>query len=69
MGNGVYSLVVSVARQLVVLIPAAYILAKLGGLSYVWWAFPIAEVMSMVVSVIFLIIIYKKIISKVPNNV
>lgn len=69
LGNGVYSLIVSVARQLVVLIPAAYVLAKLGGLSYVWWAFPIAEVMSMIMSVLFLIIIYKKVISKVPDNV
>ncbi len=69
LGNAVYSLIVSVARQLVVLIPAAYVLAKLGGLSYVWWAFPIAELMSLVMSTLFLVMIYKKIISKVPDNV
>lgn len=69
LGNGVYSLIVSVARQLVVLIPAAYVLAKLGGLSYVWWAFPIAELMSGTMSTILFIVIYKKIIKNIPDNV
>ena len=64
----VYSLVVSVARQLVVLLPVAYILARLGGLNAVWWTFPIAEVMSLCVSALFMIRIYKKVISKVPDN-
>jgi len=69
LGNGIYSMIVSIARQLVVLIPAAYILAKIGGLSAVWWAFPIAEIMSLAISTIFLVMIFKKIISKVPDNV
>lgn len=68
LGNGVYSMIVSVARQLVVLIPAAFILAKLGGLQAVWWAFPIAELMSLMVSSIFLIIIYRKVIKKIPDT-
>ncbi len=51
-GNAMYSLYVSVARQLVVLLPAAYVLAKIGGLSLIWWSFPIAELMSMMISVI-----------------
>ena len=67
-GNGVYSLVVSVARQLVILIPAAYILARIGGLTLVWWALPLAELMSLCVSTIFLIIIWKKVIIRVPDN-
>ena len=67
-GNGVYSLIVSVARQLVILLPAAYILAKIGGLALVWWAFPIAELMSFAVSTTFLVITWKKVISKVPEN-
>lgn len=69
LGNGVYSMVVSVARQLVVLIPTAFLLSKLGGLQAVWWAFPIAELMSLVVSSIFLIITYKKVIKKIPDMV
>lgn len=68
LGNGVYSLVVSVARQLVVLLPAAYISAKLGGLHAVWWSFPIAEIMSFMVSTFFLIAIYRKVISKIPDE-
>ena len=62
LGNGMYSLYVSVARQLVVLLPAAYILAKLGGLSAIWWSFPIAELMSCLISTVCLIRIYKKVI-------
>lgn len=65
LGNGLYSLITSIARQLVVLIPAAYILAKLGGLDAIWWSFPVAELMSFICSAVFLYIINKKIISKV----
>ena len=43
LGKAVFSMLVSIMRQLVVLIPAAFILSKLGGLHAVWWAFPIAE--------------------------
>lgn len=69
LGNGVYSLTVSVARQLVILLPAAYILAKVGGLSAVWWSFPIAEIMSLIVSVYYLFKIWKNVINNVPDNV
>lgn len=69
LGNGVYSLVVSVARQLVVLLPVAFILARLGGLHAVWWAFPIAELMSFCVSSLFMILINRKVISGIPDNV
>ncbi|MCR5791306.1 MAG: MATE family efflux transporter [Lachnospiraceae bacterium] len=69
LGNGVYSLIVSVARQLVVLIPAAWILAKIGGLDLIWWSFPIAEIMSVICSVFFLYRINKTTISKVPDHV
>lgn len=69
LGNGVYSMLISVARQLVVLIPAAFILSKIGGLQAVWWAFPIAEIMSLVMSTIFLITVYKKVIKKIPDTV
>ena len=65
LGNAVYSMINSICRQLVVLLPAAYILARIGGVNYVWWSFPIAELMSLIMSVIFMIKIYKDIISKV----
>ena len=59
-GNPVYSLIVSVCRQLVVLIPAAWLLSKTGVLEMVWWAFPIAEVCSLILSSIFLAKTMKK---------
>ncbi len=62
LGNGVYSLMVSIARQLFVLLPVAYFLSRLGNVNYVWWSFPIAEMASLVMSTIFLIRIYRKII-------
>ncbi len=45
-----YSLIVSVGRQLVVLIPVAYLLSLLGNVKLVWWAFPIAELVSLAIS-------------------
>ncbi len=60
LGNGIYSLIVSVARQLVCILPLAYFFAKLGGLSAVWYAFPLAEIMSLVMSTILFIRIYRE---------
>ena len=68
-GNGMYSLIVSVARQLVILLPAAYILSRIGGLDLVWWSFPIAEIMSLIVSSIFFKKTWDDVIKKVPDNV
>ena len=48
-GKGVYSLINSLCRQLMVLLPAAWLLSRLGDLSAVWWSFPIAEVVSLAV--------------------
>lgn len=53
-GNPFYSMIISVCRQLVVLLPAAWLLAQTGRLELVWWAFPIAEIMSTTLSAIFL---------------
>lgn len=68
LGKAVYSMIVSIMRQLIVLIPAAYVLSKIGGLHAVWWAFPIAEAMSLTVSACFLANIYKKIIKPLPEG-
>ena len=68
LGKAIYSLIVSVMRQLVVLLPAAYLLAHFGGLNAVWWAFPIAELMSFAVSTVCLINIYRKIIKPLPEG-
>ncbi len=65
LGNGVYSMIVSIARQLVVLLPVAYLLSKLGNVNYVWWAYPIAEIVSLTMTVFFLKKINKDIISRI----
>ncbi len=54
LGNGVYSMIVSIMRQMVVLLPAAYLLSLTGKLVAVWWSFPIAELMSLAVSLFFM---------------
>ena len=53
-GNPFYTLIVAVARQLIVLLPVAWLLAHTGRLELVWLAFPIAELMSLTLSAIFL---------------
>lgn len=53
-GNPFYSLIVSVCRQLVVLIPVAWLLSFTGNVTYVWLAFPIAEIISLILSAVFL---------------
>ena len=68
LGNGMYSLTVSVARQLIVLLPVAYLLSKLGNVNLVWWSFPIAELASLVMSTLFLIKIYRQIICKLGEG-
>ena len=60
-GKGVYSLIVSLMRQLAALVPAAWILAQVTQqVVFVWWAFPIAECVSLVVSLLFFLRLYNK---------
>ncbi len=48
-GRGSYSLIMSLCRQLIVLLPAAWLLSRLGGLNAIWWSFPIAEAVSLII--------------------
>lgn len=54
LGKSVYSLILSVIRQIVILIPAAYLLSLTGELFAVWFSFPIAEIVSFIVTLFFL---------------
>lgn len=68
-GKGLLSMTVSICRQLVALVPSAFLLAYfVREVNAFWWCFPIAEVVSIIVSVICYIYIYKTIIKKVKNN-
>ncbi len=60
LGDAVYSMINSICRQLVVLLPAAYLLSLTGNVNAVWLAFPIAEVASLVLTTVFLIRIRKR---------
>ena len=62
LGNGIYSMIISIARQLLVLLPVAYLLSLTGKVVNIWWAIPIAEVVSVILSGYFLHRVYKKII-------
>ena len=66
--ESIYSLVVSVGRQLVVLIPAAWLLAQTGNVNMVWWAFPIAEIASLILSGFFFKRVYGKKVHTLPEN-
>ena len=60
LGNGIYSTIVSLCRQMFALIPAAWLLSLTGQVELVWWSFPIAEVVSAAISVFFYWRIYRK---------
>ena len=68
LGNAVYSMITSICRQLVVLLPVAYFLSRFGDVDLVWWAFPVAEVVAITLTLIFYSKIYKKIILKIEDN-
>ena len=60
LGHGMLSLVISLVRQLIVLLPAAWLLSLSGRVAAVWWACPIAEVFSVTLSVLFLIYVQRR---------
>ena len=60
LGNGIYSTIISLIRQLVVLLPAAFFLSLSGEVNAVWWAFPIAELASVVATAFLFLRIYRK---------
>ena len=60
LGHGMLSLVISLVRQLVVLLPAAWLLSLSGSLEAVWWSFPIAELFSCALCILFLRYVYRR---------
>jgi Na+-driven multidrug efflux pump len=60
LGNGIYSTIVSLCRQMLVLLPSAYLLSLTGDVNNVWWAFPIAECVSLMVTALLFATIYRK---------
>ena len=68
LGNGVYSMLVSIARQLCVLLPVAWLFSLSGDVNLIWWAFPIAELVSLGMSTYFLMRIHRNIISHIGEK-
>ena len=60
LGDGIYSTITSLCRQMLVLLPAAWLLSMTGEVTLVWWAFPIAEVVSVAVTLFFYCRIYRQ---------
>lgn len=60
LGQSIYSFYLSILRQIVILVPVAYLLSLAGAVEYVWWAFPIAEAGCFVLAVWFLVRVYRK---------
>lgn len=69
LGYSLFSMFVSIGRQLVTLLPVAYLLALTGDINNVWWAYPIAEFVCLVLSVILYLYIYKHNIKTIPDDV
>lgn len=60
LGNGAYTTITALCRQLLVLVPVTYLLSLTGDVNAVWWAFPISEVVSVILTICFFCKIYKK---------
>ena len=72
LGKSMYSMVTSIVRQLVFLVPIAYVLARygaaVGNSDLVWWCYPIAEVSSLLLTLAFFRHIYKTVIAPIPEG-
>ncbi len=68
LGKAVNSMLISMARQLLVLIPVAYLLSLTGNVITVWWAIPVAETVSLIVSLLLFTVVYKRIIQHVSEG-
>ena len=68
LGKAVYSMFISIARQLIVLLPVAYVLAQIATVDYVWLTFPIAEVVSLILTLLFMKKLHKDVISKIGDK-
>lgn len=69
LGNGVYSLIISVSRQLVIILPVAFFMAKFFGLDQVWLSMPIAEVVATVASIFMMRHVIRKSIDPMTEKI
>ena len=67
MGKGLYSLSISFARQIVVLLPLAFLFSRIGGLNMVWWSYPLAELLSLTLCIFFFARVNRNILSQLKS--
>ena len=67
-GYSFFSMLISIGRQLVTLLPVAYLLSLTGDINAVWWSYPIAEIVCVILSVVFYVYIYKHKIKTIPDE-
>ena len=67
-GRGVISLIISFLRQIIVLLPAAYILAKIGGVDYLWYAFPLSELASAIILIFLFKRVFRDVFAKMKKG-
>lgn len=67
-GVGLYSMITSILRQLGVLIPAAFIMSRIWGIEGAWWAFAVADIVGLALSIVFYLDIYRKKIVVLKKN-
>lgn len=68
MGRSIFSLLLAIARQIVIVLPAAYILSIIGGVDMIWWAYPIAEIMAVGINILLLKYLFKHEIDPIPSK-
>ena len=68
LGKAIYSMFVSIARQLVALLPVAYFLAQFGNVNLIWWSFPIEELISIIMTILFMFRIFRTIVNKIGEK-
>ena len=72
LGKSLYSMITSIVRQLVFLVPIAYVLARygasVGNSNLVWWCFPIAEIASLCLTLCFFRHVYRTMIAEIPEG-
>jgi len=68
LGHGMLSLEVSVIRQLVILLPVAYVLSLTQSVNLIWWAFPISELIAAVFALAFMKRVYHKEIENIKSD-
>lgn len=67
LGKGLYSLSISFARQIVVLLPLAFLFSRIGGLNMVWWSYPLAELLSLTLCIFFFARVNRNILSQLKS--